>query len=317
MSPHSLPAISVKTSTQEMIRHLLRPLALQIHSPFHLPLTLSIARSHTRPLSSCMTSSKDNRKGFSHPSGGKSHKSGHPHRQGPFAAPQSRSKMTKAPQGFYAVAKGRVVGIYTSWDECKAQVEGFSGPIYQKFRTWNEAQAFIVERSGLSSFGSTGTAQQAPPSTASTSSGLSKSSGGFYAVAKGLKTGVYTSWAECQVQVQGCPSAVYQKFPSLTQAQAFLAQSSTTTVKAVAGPFAGPSLPEGSQNAALNPVADVDVDEATAGDLSSHYLIRRGYTVEDDHLVVWTDGASKGNGQQGARAGLGVYWGDRGEAKDK
>lgn len=31
-------------------------------------------------------------------------------------------------KGFYAVARGRTVGVYHTWDDCKAQVDGFSGP---------------------------------------------------------------------------------------------------------------------------------------------------------------------------------------------
>lgn len=31
-------------------------------------------------------------------------------------------------------------------------------------------------------------------------------------------------------------------------------------------------------------------------------------------LVVYTDGSGIGNGKKGAKAGLGVWWGDRGDA---
>lgn len=34
-------------------------------------------------------------------------------------------------------------------------------------------------------------------------------------------------------------------------------------------------------------------------------------------LVVYTDGSGIGNGKKGAKAGLGVWWGDRGEAGAK
>ena len=43
---------------------------------------------------------------------------------------------------FYAVKKGRQPGIYLTWDECKAQVDGFPGPVFKKFSTQAEAQAF-------------------------------------------------------------------------------------------------------------------------------------------------------------------------------
>lgn len=44
---------------------------------------------------------------------------------------------------FYGVKKGRVPGIYTSWDACKAQVMGFSGAIYKGFPTKAEAEKFV------------------------------------------------------------------------------------------------------------------------------------------------------------------------------
>jgi Caulimovirus viroplasmin len=44
---------------------------------------------------------------------------------------------------FWAVAKGRVEGIYTTWPEAHAQVNGFSGNVHKKFETLAEARAFI------------------------------------------------------------------------------------------------------------------------------------------------------------------------------
>lgn len=44
---------------------------------------------------------------------------------------------------YYAVAKGRTPGIYLTWDDCKAQVDHFSGPVYKSFPTMEEAEAFI------------------------------------------------------------------------------------------------------------------------------------------------------------------------------
>ncbi len=44
---------------------------------------------------------------------------------------------------YYAVKVGRNIGIFGTWDECKAQVDGFPGAIYKSFSTLNEAKAFI------------------------------------------------------------------------------------------------------------------------------------------------------------------------------
>lgn len=47
---------------------------------------------------------------------------------------------------FYAVKVGRKPGIYLSWEECKAQVNGYSGAVYKSFGTKTEAQGFMEDR---------------------------------------------------------------------------------------------------------------------------------------------------------------------------
>ena len=49
---------------------------------------------------------------------------------------------------FYAVRVGRTPGIYGSWDDCKAQVDGVKGAEYKSFKTAAEAAAFMGWGSG-------------------------------------------------------------------------------------------------------------------------------------------------------------------------
>lgn len=44
----------------------------------------------------------------------------------------------------YAVARGRVPGVYYSWDEAEAQTKGFSRAKHRKCKTIEEAEAFIA-----------------------------------------------------------------------------------------------------------------------------------------------------------------------------
>ncbi len=44
---------------------------------------------------------------------------------------------------YYAVKNGREVGIFTSWDACRASVDGFAGAEYKSFKTKKEALAFL------------------------------------------------------------------------------------------------------------------------------------------------------------------------------
>ena len=48
---------------------------------------------------------------------------------------------------FYAVAKGKTTGIFTEWKECYDRVNGFSGAIYKKFKTKEDAEAFVISYS--------------------------------------------------------------------------------------------------------------------------------------------------------------------------
>ena len=45
---------------------------------------------------------------------------------------------------YYAVAAGRNVGVFTSWDDCKKSVHGFPKASYKKFDTREDAERFIT-----------------------------------------------------------------------------------------------------------------------------------------------------------------------------
>lgn len=44
---------------------------------------------------------------------------------------------------FYAVRKGQSPGVYNTWEECKAEVQGYSGAVYKKFPSYEEALLFV------------------------------------------------------------------------------------------------------------------------------------------------------------------------------
>ena len=43
---------------------------------------------------------------------------------------------------FYAVRRGRQRGIYSTWEACRAQVEGYPGAQYKSFSTLEDAEAY-------------------------------------------------------------------------------------------------------------------------------------------------------------------------------
>lgn len=48
---------------------------------------------------------------------------------------------------FYAVKSGRIPGVYDTWDECKSQVDGFSGAVFKSFPTRQAAEDYVAGNS--------------------------------------------------------------------------------------------------------------------------------------------------------------------------
>ncbi|CCD70468.1 Ribonuclease H1 [Caenorhabditis elegans] len=46
---------------------------------------------------------------------------------------------------YYAVARGKQVGIYRTWNECKTQIDGFQNARFKKFATEAEARKFVAD----------------------------------------------------------------------------------------------------------------------------------------------------------------------------
>ena len=44
---------------------------------------------------------------------------------------------------YYAVRKGTVPGIYTTWAECEEKIKGFQGAVYKSFPTLEEAENYM------------------------------------------------------------------------------------------------------------------------------------------------------------------------------
>ena len=45
---------------------------------------------------------------------------------------------------FYAVASGRTIGVFSTWDECNCAVKGYKNASYKKFDTKQEAEEFVA-----------------------------------------------------------------------------------------------------------------------------------------------------------------------------
>lgn len=52
----------------------------------------------------------------------------------------------KSKTSYYAVRRGHVPGIYQTWEECLVQIKGFTGTSFKKFKTKEEAEAFLEDK---------------------------------------------------------------------------------------------------------------------------------------------------------------------------
>lgn len=51
-----------------------------------------------------------------------------------------------AKKNYYAVRIGKIPGIYTSWEDCKAQVTGYKGAVFKGFEEKKDAEDFMKAR---------------------------------------------------------------------------------------------------------------------------------------------------------------------------
>ncbi|GFZ87322.1 hypothetical protein GCM10008018_36950 [Paenibacillus marchantiophytorum] len=50
---------------------------------------------------------------------------------------------------YYSVKKGRLTGIFETWDKCKAQIDGYSGAEYKSFASLIDAKKYLKEDDNL------------------------------------------------------------------------------------------------------------------------------------------------------------------------
>lgn len=51
---------------------------------------------------------------------------------------------------FYAVRTGKNTGVFSSWDECKKNVDGFPSAVYKSFLSYEEAENFVMNKKTIS-----------------------------------------------------------------------------------------------------------------------------------------------------------------------
>lgn len=201
---------------------------------------------------------------------------------------------------FYAVAKGRNVGIYPSWAQCEAEIKGFPQAKFKKFSTQEEAENFIKsvdENHSRVTILSSNVSMQ--DRSISRPKSLQET---YYAVAKGKKVGIYSTWMECKAQVDGEKYPKYKKFLNLKEAEQFIEENSQHKKQEKKRKSCQQSKTEKTVVPSNTVQCFAEMLEVSYGNHSFH--------VDDEGYVhVYTDGSCEGNGKSNARAGIGVWFG--------
>ncbi|PQE12850.1 ribonuclease H protein [Rutstroemia sp. NJR-2017a BBW] len=172
---------------------------------------------------------------------------------------------------FYAVRKGFKAGVFESWKDCQEQTTGFKGALYKSFTNKPDAEAFVAGKNPAKT--------NAEPK--------------FYGIAVGKKTGVYTEWADAQKQIAGVKAPKYKKFATREEAQAFVDSGGKVEKDGEKG--------EVKEKGAKRQKVEREEEEEEEEEKEE---------VQADTVRVWTDGSSRGNGRLGAKAGVGVWFGE-------
>ncbi|XP_076279311.1 ribonuclease H1 [Lasioglossum baleicum] len=171
----------------------------------------------------------------------------------------------------------------------------------------------------------------------------------YYAVAKGLKPGIYGSWDECKAQIHEFSGAVFKKFPSQEAAQTFIREKTSSSKEKVNStnekttstkknkkstqnleivPYPTRELPcihvpvkqkFSAKRSKLVDISEIpsakrtkliDISEIPSS-TSSVKKSSSGFMIDSDGYVnVYTDGACSSNGYKNAIAGIGVWFGE-------
>ncbi|KAL0574352.1 hypothetical protein V5O48_007594, partial [Marasmius crinis-equi] len=130
----------------------------------------------------------------------------------------------------------------------------------------------------------------------------------YYAVQAGRIPGVYNTWDECEAQVKGFTGAKHKKFATREEAEQFARLGNGEFIDLlVPGSTSNPEPVRGQKRAAE--------DEQSHTDSASTVPHKKPKTLHEyqadgeGDLIVYSDGACKGNGKQGSAAGVGVWWG--------
>jgi ribonuclease HI len=195
---------------------------------------------------------------------------------------ESNSSVVK----YYGVAIGRKPGVYTSWTAAQEQIKGWKAPKYRKFATWDEAEAFVGGEDKMTSPTKDNSARKEKLAVKEKA----------------------TSKQNLNLKRKGnlLPKAV--QTPNLVDYQQREANDDASVDDASEDESGMIPISKRQKLSDFEDefLSDADLLAIEEQDSSSH----TGDNTGRDILTIYTDGSSLGNGKTGARAGVGVFFGN-------
>ncbi|XP_076071612.1 ribonuclease H1-like [Mytilus galloprovincialis] len=186
---------------------------------------------------------------------------------------------------FYAVRTGRNPGIYKDWGSCKSQVDKFPQARYKKFNTQEEAEDFVKGSGG-------------PLRNSYTNNNGSSSKPAYQKSASYYNAPSSSHKPSLKEQVSHLSAVVHQLSEEIESYE-------KTHVPSKRSHPSSATQPGGSRSYSTHSSSQYGSNPKRFKHGNSD-----GGSNSEEGVTVYTDGGCFGNGQKGATAGIGVYWGD-------
>lgn len=116
----------------------------------------------------------------------------------------------------------------------------------------------------------------------------------FYAIAKGLNTGIFNTWAECKMNTDGYKGAVFKKFNTKKDAENFILDNTNADISSKTNNTEETNVLGILMKPKPKPPKIIEIENS----------------VFEPDYYVYTDGSCSNNGKENALAGIGIYFGE-------
>ena len=197
-----------------------------------------------------------------------------------------------AKKNYYAVKVGLKTGIFKSWSECSACVQGYPDAKYKGFATLAEAEAFIggstVVKNNKSSKSNR---TESKPIYKFDSKKFNSETQAYYVVRCGRLVGIFDNWKECEEQVKGYSGAQYKKVNGKSQALEYLREGNIKVIEEKEKSKVVKEIKKENCNKVKKIGYDVEAIKSKANVKSSKFYIEPREISEEFEYIAFIDGS--------------------------